>query len=285
MPRTCFPARRAIKRYVAGFTLIELLVVIAIIAILAAILFPVFAQAREKARQTTSLSNLKQIGLAFAMYQQDNDETFPMLFFSGPAGVTTPDNLGAWRWPWAVLPYVKSRPLFLSPSDAEDYSSPSCAGSCRSESNSFHGYLWGLFPSYGYNWRYLAPATPGETAACTQTAMSPTAAQSCSRGVSLAAVANPSETIALTDSTWQAPDATQKPVIGYLLVNPPRLWAGTTPLRGSSYGFVWPRHHNKANVLWVDGHLKATDVGTLARRDAVDADNDGELDETYWDLR
>jgi prepilin-type N-terminal cleavage/methylation domain-containing protein len=60
-----------------GFTLIELLVVIAIIAILAAILFPVFAQAREKARQTSCLSNEKQLGTAISMYVQDYDETYP----------------------------------------------------------------------------------------------------------------------------------------------------------------------------------------------------------------
>lgn len=89
----------------------------------------------------------------------------------------------------------------------------------------------------------------------------------------------------LADSTCQAPDATQAPVIGYLLVNPPRLWAGTTPLRGSSYGFVWPCHHNKANVPWADGYGKPTDIQTTSKRDTTDADNDGELDETYWDLR
>jgi prepilin-type N-terminal cleavage/methylation domain-containing protein len=65
------------RRSQPGFTLIELLVVIAIIAILAAILFPVFAQAREKARAISCISNLKQIGLSLIMYTQDYDEAFP----------------------------------------------------------------------------------------------------------------------------------------------------------------------------------------------------------------
>ena len=82
-----------------AFTLIELLVVIAIIAILAAILFPVFAQAREKARQTACLSNQKQIGLGITMYAQDYDETYPMLRSYGPTSNTS--------IPLQIQPYVQ----------------------------------------------------------------------------------------------------------------------------------------------------------------------------------
>ncbi len=95
-----------------GFTLIELLVVIAIIAILAAILFPVFARARENARKSTCQSNLKQIGIGMSMYIQDYDETLPAPYvFNGP----TPPRI---RWHELVQPYVKNTQIRFCPSHA-----------------------------------------------------------------------------------------------------------------------------------------------------------------------
>src|SRR5687768_15561281 len=100
----------------SGFTLIELLVVIAIIAILAAILFPVFAQAREKARQTSCLSNMKQQGLAVMLYAQDYDETVPPWWVWNRVP-TNPKGWGEiYYWYVNLLPYVKSRDMFRCPS-------------------------------------------------------------------------------------------------------------------------------------------------------------------------
>lgn len=102
----------------AGFTLIELLVVIAIIAILAAILFPVFAQAREKARQTSCLSNTKQMGLGIMMYVQDYDETFPATYYYGdPTTSGNFDLTGIYQWSGLTQPYVKNVQIFVCPSD------------------------------------------------------------------------------------------------------------------------------------------------------------------------
>jgi prepilin-type N-terminal cleavage/methylation domain-containing protein len=116
-----------------GFTLIELLVVIAIIAILAAILFPVFARAREQARKTVCLSNLKQIGLASLMYVQDYDETFPWLMQDGRNNddntglsrgmVTSPINLNGVRglfMEFVFQPYIKNYGIFACPTLGSD---------------------------------------------------------------------------------------------------------------------------------------------------------------------
>ncbi len=99
-----------------GFTLIELLVVIAIIAILAAILFPVFARAREKARQTSCLSNLKQITLGFMMYVQDYDERFITDDWTGQPGACLATCYNECWWRFKVQPYVKNWNLFNCPS-------------------------------------------------------------------------------------------------------------------------------------------------------------------------
>jgi prepilin-type N-terminal cleavage/methylation domain-containing protein/prepilin-type processing-associated H-X9-DG protein len=113
-----------------GFTLIDLLVVIAIIAILAAILFPVFARARENARRSSCLSNTKQLGLGILQYTQDYDEKLPASYDAGTDFI----------WPTMIMPYIKSTQLFFCPSD-----SVHASGSGVSAGNM----------SYGYNWYYL----------------------------------------------------------------------------------------------------------------------------------
>src|SRR4028119_916482 len=98
-----------------GFTLIELLVVIAIIAILAAILFPVFARARANARKASCLSNEKQVGLGILQYTQDYDETYPTGMTEGisPEGATVRGT----GWAGQIYPYVKSAQVFVCPDD------------------------------------------------------------------------------------------------------------------------------------------------------------------------
>ena len=118
-----------------GFTLIELLVVIAIIALLAAILFPVFAKAREKARQTQCLSNIKQLALAVLMYANDHDEFLPPTVHGTPSDPAIPllaecANMPGsspinwnrcWNWVNGVYPYIRNRGLYACPSYAGNY--------------------------------------------------------------------------------------------------------------------------------------------------------------------
>lgn len=101
---------RPLQELPGGFTLIELLVVIAIISILAAILFPVFARARENARRTSCLSNLKQIGMGIMQYTQDYDETYPN--YGTLVGTS---EVSPW-WTGKVAPYVKSSAVLKCPS-------------------------------------------------------------------------------------------------------------------------------------------------------------------------
>jgi prepilin-type N-terminal cleavage/methylation domain-containing protein/prepilin-type processing-associated H-X9-DG protein len=182
------PARKDQNFRTAAFTLIELLVVIAIIALLAAILFPVFAQAREKARQTTCSSNLRQLGIALAMYIQDADETAPSDTVKAPpinGGVddTVPyDRL--------LTPYIKNDGLWRCPSD-----------SVRRENT----FLWdGAFRT-SQSPRSYAIANQLKTKEATDAGrdLDPNTGIV---GRSLAAIEAPAETITLTES-WAAFDS------------------------------------------------------------------------------
>lgn len=152
------------RRLRRGFTLIELLVVIAIIAILAAILFPVFAKAREKARQTACLAHLKQIGTAVLMYAQDYDELYPINYQDAASGPGTAAQIPL-TWPNRLMPYIKNSQVYRCPSDGRtphvDF--PGCRPILQS-------YCWNRrlgmdLPAWGY-WDVVSMAQVAAPAQC-----------------------------------------------------------------------------------------------------------------------
>jgi prepilin-type N-terminal cleavage/methylation domain-containing protein/prepilin-type processing-associated H-X9-DG protein len=218
----------------SGFTLIELLVVIAIVAILAAILFPVFSAAREKARATACLSNTRQLAMAVAMYVQDWDEFFPMVRMHGHGG-----HPGGSEESWIDLiqPYSRNRLLNRCPSDT----SPA----------------WNETPprltSYGMN-AYFDPYHPpyGDH-------MNP-------RPFSLAAVASPSKCVFSAELAefnsktgmaikgdhfmpmyWGTPPRVNNPMMNM------RMWDAT---KGEPTTLAIRRHQGGSNYAFVDGHAK-----------------------------
>ncbi len=238
-----------------GFTLIELLVVIAIIAILAAILFPVFAKAREKARQTSCANDEKQIGLAFMQYVQDNDEEFPAVFVNDDAGYT--------YWPKRVYPYIKSAAVFTCASDSGPnniQASLSAAPNDGSGPNNDYDIL-----SYGYNIA-LNKLDAGLIAAGKFPLV----------GRTLAEINYPSELCAsMEDFITVVPDQGYGAYFGGMTgpstpdpsfkTGAANLWysaSSDTPVKGDTpgynLGFVTPiaRHSGGANVAYADGHVK-----------------------------
>lgn len=210
-------------RGVKGFTLIELLVVIAIIAILAAILFPVFARAREKAKQASCLSNVKQLTLGIKMYSSDYDETLPFALiylpdglFAGEGGL--PPNWiqqhrsNSYRygylWPDVIFPYVKNEQIFFCPAVDDDWI------------------------GYGYNiyLGYTAYKPPRED-------------QQMYTGMKEASLAVPAETVMIIDHRTHTKSSMYNYMHFYI-----------APWNVNEYRGI---HNGMVNIGFVDGHAKA----------------------------
>lgn len=253
-----------------AFTLIELLVVIAIIAILAAILFPVFAQARAQARKSVCLSNFKQQGLAILMYIQDYDETMPLEQRTG--SYKAPDDA---FWSNLVQPYIKNYQIEDCPSDPVSDQARETVETSYPPSNPDQR-LFNLAEKddFGYNWQYLCPIVVASTNGYLNV---PT---------NMSAVNRPANMILGVDCVWNR-DASGNPYGGgNNAIDPPcRLnadgtdsfpvqggypnfywygaWNPTSPLVWDVFGGVWPWHGNMVNVAFVDGHAKSYTVSGL----------------------
>lgn len=256
------------SRSTHGFTLIELLVVIAIIAILAAILFPVFAQARERARAVSCLSNVKQIGTGLYMYVQDYDETMPSAFITIPPinGGNQPEI----PYDMQILPYIKNVQVFACNSDSTRLQTdPNLAiwdGKYRK--------LPYLRRSYGYvgSLNTQERANAGGAQPDPNTGMS-----QWGNGNSLAAIDAPAETIALTESWGLNENGENETFVvgspwGSLFTNcdawklagrkKPAAGPIDNPPPGCDERFNHPRvfpmkgHFDQGNFVFADGHAK-----------------------------
>jgi prepilin-type N-terminal cleavage/methylation domain-containing protein/prepilin-type processing-associated H-X9-DG protein len=218
-------------RFIKAFTLIELLVVIAIIAIIAAILFPVFAQAREKARQISCVSNLKQLGTAWLMYVQDNDEeACPSYYYSADGNISygwnfTQNFASGAVTPGLLDPYEKSGPVNACPD--------------------WTGTNWGLqYNGYAYNATYIG-SDALYAGTCYDTV------NQCAPPAKLAQIQTPASTVLIADGAYWSDEPAGPAAENYLRAPSDSAYA--------LGGYVDFRHASTtmANVCYADGHVKA----------------------------
>lgn len=260
----------------AGFTLIELLVVIAIIALLAAILFPVFSRARENARRSSCANNLKQIGLGIMQYAQDYDEVMPPHGLDGTCNGTSAGSLlplsatcgnRNYKWMDLVFPYIKSEEVFNCPSariktNAVKYSYAdggkyghyaanatyygASSGYVRDNLNSpFSHYR--EYPSVGTFLRYNAVKLSMFEASATTVMVTDARAADVPYQVFFDNYQNTSEVFDVRE-------------VGEDVTYEPQYRTIATPGGG-----VTARHLETTNVLWADGHVKAVNIDSIAK--------------------
>ena len=246
-----------------GFTLIELLVVIAIIAILAAILFPAFAKARESARRASCGSNLKQIGLGLMQYSQEYDEQLVKAAYG--SSTDTSNTTNNYKWMDAIYPYLKSEQLFTCPSDTDEG-----GVSTRYVRNVDLGVTAGtsspsaaFFGSYGMNAYYggAGGINPGPS----------------DSAQSLASLQDPSGTVWAMDTALgngggggTAGYGKYRVCFGdsspFIVTGAPAKAFGISAADGEYGGHIVQRHLDTINVLWLDGHVKAMRLDALAAK-------------------
>jgi prepilin-type N-terminal cleavage/methylation domain-containing protein/prepilin-type processing-associated H-X9-DG protein len=268
----------------AGFTLIELLVVIAIIALLAAILFPVFARARENARRSSCQSNLKQLGIGFAQYIQDSDGRYPhaedsevTVTGSNSQTVVYPTSDPSYLWPLKIEPYLKNRQVFLCPSLKNGINVFQRGGGTNLTTACTFGWNAGdpavnaNRVAYGYNTFYLGGGQRNAAPSSCRLNVAPNATQHYTngQGATDASIEATAGTILLLDNSYhnynQLPAYVADPL--NFTDAEGEMWetASGTP---DAYDTFPKRHLGTLNVLFADGHVKAMQKSVVLYRPA-----------------
>lgn len=262
-----------------AFTLVELLVVLAIIAVVAGVLFPVFAHARESGKSVTCLSNFRQVSTATKLYSGDYDDAF-MIVNHQPA--EPPNSRNDRTWVQLSLPYVRKFSVFYCPSDTSDRPRPEAsfdADLVPGDTDSQY-YTASQRSNLGYNYQYLSPIVRmGSRWQSTPRQMS--------------SINSPSDTILFADSVWaRREDGTPTGGGSWLVVPPCRYSPGvngaaaidtfTGASRGGEvytnsigwrvrddgspliFGGAWPWHFQRVNVAMIDGSARTMTTGDLS---------------------